>query len=100
MTDAQIAMLATAIRIHGENLTHAINTHEPTAHPGTAWVRDGLESIASAIDRHADKTAELASATASIADAISNHGEAVSAAIDIHSESIDRLADAVETRAP
>lgn len=100
MTDAQITMLATAIRIHGENLAHAIGTHEPAAHPGAAWVRGGLESIAAAIDRHADKTAELASATASIAEAISNRGEAVSAAIEVHSESVDRLADAVETRAP
>ena len=31
---------------------------------------------------------------------ISNQGDAVSAAIDVHSESIDRLADAIETRAP
>ena len=73
---------------------------QPGAHPSAAWVRDGLESIATATQRLATSVAILADATASIATAIINQGDAVSAAIDVHSESIDRLADAIETRAP
>lgn len=92
MTEALTTMLAKAIQLHGENLAHAVGTREPVAGPAATWLRDGLESVASAIDR-------LAEAQAATAQAITQHGEAVSSAIDVHSESIDRLADAVETRA-
>ena len=71
-----------------------------TASPDASWLRDGLESIAAAIRVLASNVATLADANASIASAITNHGEAVSTAIDVHSESTDRLADAVEIRAP
>ena len=70
------------------------------ASPDASWLRDGLESIAAAIRMLASNVATLADANASIATAINNHGEALSAAIDVHSESMDRLADAVETCSP
>lgn len=59
-----------------------------------------LERIADEQERQSIAAARLHNSVAMLADAVQRHGDVVSAAIEVHSESTDRLADAVETRAP
>ena len=51
---ADLAALVAAIALHGENLAaglHAVATVNTQASASAAWVRDGLESVAAALNR-------------------------------------------------
>lgn len=65
MSAADIAALAAAIALHGENTSAALhvlaNTHAQ-ASASSAWLRDGAESIAAAIERGAVALERLAAA--------------------------------------
>lgn len=90
----QAAQILACACLHGVGLL--VKAHRRKAKA----MKAGCSSIAAALQTLASNVNTLASANAAIADAVSSHGEAVSAAIDVHRESIARLADAIETRAP
>ncbi|MDO5289875.1 MAG: hypothetical protein Q4F13_09630 [Pseudomonadota bacterium] len=86
----QAAQILACALLHGMGLVAKALRH----------VAKASKAIGHAIHALASNVNTLASANAAIAEAISSHGEAVSAAIDVHSQSTDDLAQALETRAP
>lgn len=94
------------LRIADGPLTKMASAAVGTAHQlvdlarAVAGVAHAHEQQAGAIERLACNTFRQAESMDSMAAVIDRQLGAVSAAIEVHSESIDRLADAVETRAP
>ena len=79
---------------------HAAEVKAQALRYAAETLRPGLHAISGALHRRAMTEEGKAVSLSRQESALASIGEAIAAAIEVHSESIDRLADAVETRAP